>query len=208
MRRDMKRVVIETLRYGGSKKRRHRLFREIDDAPTKESMKRTYKSRKYFGDRTNPLVRFLHKQVGRKWIDVYSEIVAVSDKRNPAGAHLRSHISDTVDRQNKDAVSRWYYRDLFVDEDGFLRRRHKKKYSQYRRQPEYLTLDDGRLAKTFNGLWFFVDEIEFTVRELDRLTSYLQKILVYRYIKKTEIRKTKQMNKKELRQNDLKNALR
>jgi hypothetical protein len=212
MRRDMKRVIIETLRYGGDPKRRHRLFTDLEDAPSKESVKRRYKDTKGFGDRTQPLVRYLHKQVGRRWNQVYSEICHVADRRNPSGAHLRSHIRDTVDRQNIDGIDgrQWYWRPLFVDTDGILKKRTPR--PRWRSQPKTPEVLDrqGRLLKQEQGIWYFVRTEEYTVPVLQvyqtRLNAAKGLPPVYAYHTKTRYVKDKQLNRKELRTYEVRNA--
>jgi hypothetical protein len=61
-------------------------------------------------DRFNPLLRYLEKQVGRPWDEVWSEICAVNDARTVDGHHLRLHVQEwlsngSLDRED-DAVAR------------------------------------------------------------------------------------------------------
>lgn len=79
--------------------------------------------RKTFSDHLGPLRRFLLSRVGRRWDDVYSEIV----EKVPKGLHrhhLDTHLESYV--EIKPSVGRYFvWADFFVDDKGFLRR-HKK----------------------------------------------------------------------------------
>jgi len=71
-----------------------------------------------FNDRLNPLRRWLSRQDGKKWDDVYSEIRKVNDYRNVKGRHLIDHLFGEVCINKKPLKP--YYR-FFVDEDGIFR---------------------------------------------------------------------------------------
>ena len=45
-----------------------------------------------------PLKRYLHKQVGRRWDDVFSEICQRLDTGSTVKMHVREHLDDFVDR--------------------------------------------------------------------------------------------------------------
>lgn len=140
-RKDLKDLILETGRHKEYKPgRRNKRIRDDDLDATIAPMRnvRTYSLR----DRTEPLRRFLNKQVGRPWDKVYSEICQVADSRSLRGHHLRSHIDDTVVMYH-DVIKtdngyrrrpRWYDQSmyglsvcfmehqLFVDENGILRK--------------------------------------------------------------------------------------
>lgn len=45
-----------------------------------------------FADKLHPILRWLDKQVGRRWDDVYSEICKKFDRRTLFGRHIIDHI--------------------------------------------------------------------------------------------------------------------
>lgn len=61
---------------------------------------------KHFGDHIMPLKRFLLKNVGRAWDDVWSEICQFADHRNVRGRHLREHVDF------------WVHTKVTFDEEG------------------------------------------------------------------------------------------
>lgn len=135
MREDMDRVIIERGRsHGGCKYKVHRRrLNQInqEDIPLNEGMRRPYGyDTKNQRDVLGPLRKYLHKQVGRLWDDIYSEICSVTDTRTIRGHHLRSmgtrtgHIFDRLDVHGIPGRSpRRYLRrtDYYLNEDGILR---------------------------------------------------------------------------------------
>lgn len=97
MRPDMFKVIVERPRWGS---RMHsgdgRQFWNSEDAPSRLGMKRGHPSRKWLNENLAPLRRYLVRQAGRPWNDVYSEICAVIDTRSTVKQHVRSHIPDFV----------------------------------------------------------------------------------------------------------------
>lgn len=104
MRKDFNRVLTTDPRNGHDLK-----FSEVRRAKEnatfdgefsggKESMKtqrrNTFQRRKSFGDHIEPLRRFMRKQVGKKWADVYSEICELFDKRSQVLYHVHQHVLD------------------------------------------------------------------------------------------------------------------
>jgi len=148
MRRDMKHIIIETGRvvdrYGkerGFKRRggRGRVSLHIardedgeyldwDDTPRcgKMSMGR---GGKFLSDRLAPFIRWLHKQVGRPWDKVWSEIADTSRGLGIRNHHLRQHVDDFVIRKarfedgalysyNPDDINGYY--GVYVGSEGKL----------------------------------------------------------------------------------------
>ncbi len=100
MRDDMDRLLVTRPRWGhryplrGVRRRRRERY-DPDCAPRHESMggrQRTKYSSEYF----SPLIRFLRKQVGRKWDDVYSEIRRTVKPDGVIQQHLYVHLADYV----------------------------------------------------------------------------------------------------------------
>lgn len=109
MRKDMAKVVIEAPRRGHaspSRKWGRRLTKDeyaLDDhganrGPT--SRRRQYGwNAKEFSDVLGPLRRYLRKQVGRPWDNVWSEITHTLDSRSLTGQHIFDHIRWEVEQE-------------------------------------------------------------------------------------------------------------
>lgn len=111
MREDMFKVIVERPRHG-SRARTHgrgRLAGE-DDLPVKIGLRRhiavTGQKTKWLNENLNPLRRYLGRQVGRRWNDVFSEIAATLAPGHTVKEHVRQHLDDFVARK------------VVVDEDG------------------------------------------------------------------------------------------
>ena len=95
---------------------------------------------KQLNENLSPLRRYLAKQVGRPWNDVYSEICSFLDTGSTVKQHVRQHLTDFVTLKtfvDEDgdliAVTRWGHRvgpynDLWVDSDGILRGQDHQSY--------------------------------------------------------------------------------
>lgn len=106
MREDMPRVITERARIGHERRYRDvrrakfRLARQLEDLPTHEGMRRPYRDwfvRKEFNEHLSPLRRFLEKQTGRPWDEVYSEICRGLRVDSVLHAHVRGHVRDYVE---------------------------------------------------------------------------------------------------------------
>lgn len=144
MKKELQNIIIDTRRvhYGGYGRNNEKLYYEAyffgedyDDEiviPVKRSRKEDKKKSEYFGDwgfsdRLQPLYRWIDKQHGRKWNDVFSEICKKVDRRNVRGRHLIEHVLDYVWTRDSDRGWRgkWFvlgfYKDnAHVDENGIL----------------------------------------------------------------------------------------
>src|ERR1041384_4719388 len=106
MRADMSKVVTEKPRRGSSArslKTGRRLhwseFDSDDHGSTHHKISRHGQygwNAKEFTDVLTPLQRYLRKQVGRPWNDVYSELAQTLDKRSLTGLHIWTHIVQEV----------------------------------------------------------------------------------------------------------------
>src|SRR5947208_10890690 len=100
MRQDMYRVVIERPRFGHANRSR-KWGRRVDEHYEGPTFVSSARRRQYgwhskeLSDLINPLVRYLHKQVGRPWDKVYSEIKAALPKGLHAD-HIWSHVKSEV----------------------------------------------------------------------------------------------------------------
>lgn len=121
MRPDMSKVVTERRRTGSPRKQHkidnpeniryissisRRYFNngyidDLDDIDTfskwPTSPRRNHREWKEFSDLLGPLERFLNKQIGRKWDDVFSEICKNLPNTSMAGDHIRQHVHQIVE---------------------------------------------------------------------------------------------------------------
>jgi hypothetical protein len=109
MREDMSKVVIERPRWGHSlpsgktrlRIRHYDLEKDYEDLPKRVSGSRSKYIRageiKYFSDLLGPLRRFLRKNVGRPWDQVYSEMKESLDDRKVTGRHVFEHVDMDVE---------------------------------------------------------------------------------------------------------------
>lgn len=124
----MKDVIIDVYRRGGGygtepySRARLKALRD-EDVPLRISNK--YVRNSYPADRIAPLEKFLERNAGRPWNDVYSEIREHCDTRNIRGQHLWEHVISEV---HEKYPWRRYRFGAFVDDDGLL---------QYARRPKY-----------------------------------------------------------------------
>jgi hypothetical protein len=117
MRGDMFKVIVERPRRAPMGKPSGRRPRDLEDLPSKQSMRR---HQGYYGKELNehlaPLRRYLGKQVGRPWNQVYSDICRNLRAGHPIHDHVRRHVFDYVDvdhplAQNRFIRNKMYYVD-------------------------------------------------------------------------------------------------
>ncbi|SRR5665213_9721 len=96
MRSDMSKIIVERPRRGGSYDRKGRPAREFENIPAKQSMKRGHSDLKELNENLKPLKRYLHKNVGRPWDKVFSEICENIRMDNAVQKHVRGHVFDYV----------------------------------------------------------------------------------------------------------------
>ena len=112
MREDMFKVIVERPRL--FRARALRVKSRYDRLPdrTKVGMKRAAQEQrgwtKGLNENLAPLRRYLWKQRGRAWNDVYSEICARLDNRSTVKQHVRDHLEDIIDFR------------VFVGKDGSI----------------------------------------------------------------------------------------
>jgi hypothetical protein len=148
MRTDMARVVTERERRGHtnpSRKWGRRLgaceYDHDDHGPARAPIARRTQygwKAKEFSDRLGPLRRYLRKQVGRPWDQVWSEITRTLDKRSLSGQHIFEHIQWEVEQHVRvgddgrlyhDRWSRLPLEGLYVDPATGLLRNAPKAYA-------------------------------------------------------------------------------
>lgn len=98
MRSDMSKVIVERPRRGGGRDRKGCSARDFDDIPSKQSMKRGHTDLKELNENLAPLKRYLHKNVGRPWNKVFSEICENICVDNAVQKHIRGHVFGYVHR--------------------------------------------------------------------------------------------------------------
>jgi hypothetical protein len=101
----MKKVLTErprrggVLSYGNFRSRESR--GDPDLLPCLQGMRFPYKRNhgdcKEFSDLLGPLRRYLHRCIGRRWDDVWSEVCANVDATSVSGSHLRGHVISEVE---------------------------------------------------------------------------------------------------------------
>lgn len=187
MREDMFKVIVERPRLFRRHARRVKSRYDRQPDRTKVGMRRAALEqrglRKGLNENLAPLRRYLQKQRGRAWNDVYSEICARLDTRSTVKQHVRDHLEDlivvkvTVDRDGRKLCNgRWAglrplhesWCDLYVDpEDGIikevaaLRRKLGLPASRNarRRKPKHgncdlVVLNDLEDLRRIDGLWY------------------------------------------------------
>ena len=102
MREDMFKVIVERPREG-SRMRNAKIRRlKEDDRRQRVSGRRLAKEQigsKWLNENLAPLKRYLQKQHGRKWDDVFSEICEHLDTGSIVKMHVREHLGDFVMRK-------------------------------------------------------------------------------------------------------------
>lgn len=104
MRKDLSKVLVDTYRRGrgmahaikGSRRRyRNRLDPDGEGGLMRIGMRRDifcHYHFKQFSDNGSALIRFVRKQAGRPWNDVYHEVCQLADDRRLIHWHLRFHL--------------------------------------------------------------------------------------------------------------------
>lgn len=134
MREDMCHVIVERPRWGHSASNEtvahERTWALRADCPKTLELPKTGPMRprkgtpKRLNENLAPLRRFLAKQVGRRWDDVYSELRARIAPSSTVQMHIQQHVYDTicpnvelVDGRVYEVPHRWHRRPLYADRD-------------------------------------------------------------------------------------------
>ncbi len=177
MRHDMSRVLVERPRYGGIWTRKGRPV-PFDHLPSKQGMQRPYLERgayKDLNENLRPLWRFLERQVGRPWNDVYSEIARNLRVTSTVQQHVRDHLPNFVQVNAHGRMpgplgvgDPWpWYEPLYVDPaDGILKRTgdlpeiqevKRLRRAMHRRPRPSDSLDvAARHLRKIDGIWYEV----------------------------------------------------
>ncbi len=145
MREDMFKVIVERPRWGRKYAAKSKLrYDKVLDRKHATGRRQVLEHRGYTKDLNENLAslkRYLHKQVGRPWSKVYSEISQHLDTSSTVKQHVRDHLCDfilikvTVDRDvGFMAANHWgrpmspehWWAKLYVDpNDGLIKRTDK-----------------------------------------------------------------------------------
>jgi hypothetical protein len=189
MRPDMSKVIVERPRFGSRRRSRpakgynHRLDAGgLDHLPKREGMKRPYAGdTKILNEHLGPLGRYIEKQVGLPWDDVFSEICAFINRNSAVQDHVRDHIYDFVTTDvllidgvpyrkagagrrpwgkegPLDAHGRWggFY---VCPLSGLLKRvtRKRKRPPKKATPPVFVRVDADRQCRLIDGRWHLVE---------------------------------------------------
>lgn len=146
MRDDMFKVIVERPRWGRKYAAKSKLrYDKFPDRKHATGRRMVLEHRGYTKDLNEnlaPLKRYLHKQVGRPWDKVYSEISAHLDTGSTVKQHVRDHLRDFIlvqvtvasDGSFMSAAHQWWgpttpdhwWAELYVDPvDGLIKRTEK-----------------------------------------------------------------------------------
>jgi len=164
MRSDMQKVIVSRPRVGGKRRKN-----------TKQGGREPMRPRGFYvnkeqTDLLSPLKRFLQKQTGQIWNDVWSEICQQTDSRSVIGNHLRSHVLEMVRKPTLGEDGRLYedgrvytcnsyFHEFYVDP------RDNKLYAAAvisRKTPRKNSVKkvfelDGVQFHQYDGLWYRVE---------------------------------------------------
>jgi hypothetical protein len=183
MRRDMKDLIVDTgrwkpqrskLHYSRAKTLTSRDLTEDEegdlvdetDHPEKGGMRRNYRNRKEFGDRTQPLYRFLKSCINRPWDEVYSEICGVVPKNSTTNLHVHEHVHGYVlkgceirDGELYDPSARsplWTTsrETLYVDSEGILRKWTPKPKAPREEEKDQHFVSKEQMLLKVKGVWY------------------------------------------------------
>lgn len=133
MRKDFFKILTERARsksfYSYKYKRRISKFEDFENLSSKEPMKSRVISCKEFSENLSPLIRFLQKNVGKNWNDIYSEIRETLNMNKTTHKHLLDHVKWSVctspmdeERNERGYFMRSKYsNNFYVDFNGILK---------------------------------------------------------------------------------------
>lgn len=133
----MSKVLVERSRKGGSRDRKGRDPRNLEDFPKKQSMKKAHTDRKYLNENLAPLKKFLNSKVGQNWNSVWSEICEHLKLTSAVQKHVRDHVFDFV------------HKDVVIDDKGVVKYKsaYYGGYAEIRHQALYVDPKTNCLKK-------------------------------------------------------------
>ncbi len=172
MRADMFKLIVERPRWGAGHAPPVKIKKDRDTDRKFIGLKRhVFEHARYsksLNENLAPLVRYLRKQRGRPWDDVYSEICAGLDTGSTVKMHVRMHLKDFVlfristgrfgelmheGREIQPEQGNWRWYEFYVDpDDGILKDRAAfwnargqtaplRRFSWFRSQPSKTSAD-------------------------------------------------------------------
>lgn len=161
----------------GGKRRKAKIG--FEDLPTKTSMRGGTCWTDYM---PSPVIRFLNRNLGRPWDDVYSEICEANDSRTEAGRNIKemlgrdgclinfdAHMIDGVPHDSKGSALRagFRYRSFFINNDtGMLcqaPRERRDVLQKYRK--DFIKLDELTQCHEVAGVWYKVKFKEYDLND-------------------------------------------
>ena len=202
MRKDMAKVIVARSRIIDSVRRRGRA-RSDDLLPKAVGLRRDameHRGFKALNENLAPLRRYLERQVGRSWNQVFSEIASILRPTSTVQQHVRDHLKDFVALKPRPVMrhmwcaqrKRWidgqgpWPRLLYVDEKGVLRRTADlawvKRWERQRaaakvptRTDDVIVLSEMVELRRFNGIWFEVQRAALPQPEYIPLRRQIRK---------------------------------
>ena len=149
MRADMFKVIVERPRWGSRGAPSPKLRKDKD--PRKQiGLKRHAGEQKHYRKSLNenlaPLVRFIGRQVGRRWDDVHAEICETLDTGSAVKMHVCQHLPDFVLFR----IARGRHGELLHEGRVLLPHQHNAAWPEF-----YVDPDDGLLK---DRTWFWRDQ--------------------------------------------------
>lgn len=238
MREDFKKVLCECYKEGSgsaitSKHIRSKVKQSRNDedglwysSKGRERKIISYNS-KSFGENLNPLLNYLHAQVGRPWNKVFSEIKKVNQGGGAVSNHIFQHLFDficlnVIKKDGKvysteNGVRELYsYRSgnkgaLYVDPKDGIIKLYKTKKKKYRRRKEEVTVKviDNIEYRKIDGIWYLCrfDDVpagfsEYTIDGVTHRVGLTKRCLINGIVTRESYRKycsvKNQLNSKEL----------
>lgn len=192
MRRDISKVLVTTPRIGSWMKndevlyhRRERIDEDYD-GPTRTTMRPKnprgrWTERKMLNEYLNPLERYLAKQVGRCWDDVYSDICRNNSRGSAVGEHIFQHLFNYVWVKSTQVTTEWSRPDYFVADDGILRRSPpRERYVRRGRPDGWRPTNDDLVwhVRNDDGCWFEWTLTPCACELFCYCPSYLRRVVV------------------------------
>jgi len=171
MRDDMAAVIVERPRIKPRNCRKGRR-QDWNDLPSREGMRRSHAlrgERKTLNENLAPLRRYLERQVGRPWNNVYSEIAKHLRVDHTVQQHVRDHLRDFVAIKPRRIAHWWdparaWWQPFYVQAvTGLLCRTDRLPEEQARRRAkrnrpperlERIALGEHDELRLISGLWY------------------------------------------------------
>jgi hypothetical protein len=146
-----------------------------------EKRQKVYKD---FADKLGPPKRWLRKQAGRPWDEVYRDLKQNFDPRTTAGRHLvYDHMLRWVHRDGENR--NWWHTECTVDNDGILRespltkRQHNDGWRAYRAQQRAIQWMAGRKILDYGTAQFWAVPVERAARSLSPKSSKVDSVVIH-----------------------------